>query len=54
MKQPASLEEVLNGQVVTVEAVIRILERKGLLSRNEVMQEIVKVKKELTEKHGRN
>ncbi len=44
-KQIASFEEVLVATVFQQEAVLNILERKGLLSRAEVMQEILEMKK---------
>ncbi len=44
-KETATFEEVLIANTFQQEAVINILERKGLLSRNEVMKEIVELKK---------
>ena len=45
-KETVSIEEVLMSNVFTQEAIINVLERKGLLSRAEVMQEILEMKKE--------
>jgi hypothetical protein len=44
-KLTASLEEVLVATVFQQEAMMNLLERKGLLSRAEVMQEILEMKK---------
>jgi len=44
-KETATFEEVLISNVFTQEAIINVLERKGLLSRAEVMQEIIELKK---------
>jgi hypothetical protein len=45
-KETASFDEVLLSNVFTQEAIIRILERKGLLTRKEVLEEILYLKKE--------
>ncbi len=44
-KQTASFEEVLIATVYQQEAMMNLLERKGLLSRQEVMNEILEMKK---------
>ncbi len=44
-RETASFEEVLVASVFQQEAILNILERKGLLTRNEVMQEILDLKK---------
>lgn len=44
-KETATFEEVLIANAFQQEAVLNILERKGLLSRAEVMQEIIELKK---------
>lgn len=44
-KETASFEEVLMSNVYTQEAIINVLVRKGLLSRNEVIEEILELKK---------
>jgi hypothetical protein len=44
-KETASFEEVMMSNVYTQEAIINILERKGLLTRKEVLEEIVKLRK---------
>ena len=46
-KETATFEEVLISNVYTQEALINILERKGLLSREEVMKEILAIRKKL-------
>lgn len=49
-RQIASFEEVLVATVFQQEAMMNLLEKKGLLSRAEVMQEILELKKKKT--HG--
>jgi len=44
-KEIVSFEEVLMSNVYTQEAILNVLERKGLLSRSEVMKEIMELKK---------
>ncbi len=48
-RETASFEEVLVACVFQQDAVLNILERKGVLTRQEVMQEILELKK----KHGK-
>ncbi len=48
-KQTATLEEVLVATVFQQEAMMNVLEKKGLLSRAEVMQEILELKKKKTQ-----
>ena len=43
-KETATFEEVLIGNVYTQEAILNVLERKGLISRDEVMREILELK----------
>lgn len=45
LKETVSSEELLMSNVYTQEAIINVLERKGLLSKNEVMKEILELKK---------
>lgn len=44
-KETATFEEVLVSNVYTQEAILNVLERKGLLTRDEVMKEILEMKK---------
>ena len=44
-KDTVSFEEVLMSNVHTQEAIINVLERKGLLTKQEVMEEIIKLRK---------
>ena len=44
-KQITNFEEVLVATVFQQEAMMNLLERKGILSRAEVMQEILEMKK---------
>ncbi len=43
-KETATFEEVLIASVFQQEAMLNLLDRKGLLSRQEVMQEILEMK----------
>jgi hypothetical protein len=43
-KETASFEEILLSNVLTQEAIIRILERKGILTRDELVTEIIEMK----------
>ena len=51
-KQTASLEEVLVATVFQQEAMMNLLERKGLLTRAEVMSEILEMKKKVSSTEG--
>lgn len=51
---PVSIEELLHTQVLSLEASIRVLESKGIITREEVLAEVKKLQKELEEKRGRN
>lgn len=44
LKETVTFEEVLKSNVYTQEAIINVLERKGLLTKKEVMEEIVKLR----------
>ena len=44
-KETVTFEEVLMSNVFTQEAIINVLERKGILTRKEVLEEIVKLRK---------
>lgn len=44
-KETATFEEVLMSNVYTQEAILNVLERKGLLTKKEVMEELVKLQK---------
>ena len=43
-KETVSFEEILMSNVYAQEAMINMLERKGLLSRKEVLEEIVRIR----------
>jgi len=45
-KETATLEEVVLSNVFTQEALINILEKKGLINKAELMEEIKRLKKE--------
>ena len=47
-KETVTFEDVLMSNVYTQEAIINVLERKGLLTRNEVLEEIVHLRKQLS------
>jgi hypothetical protein len=53
-KKPASLEELLHSQMVALDALVRILERKGVLTQSDLLAEIVEIKRELSERTKRN
>ncbi len=44
-KEAVSFEEILLSNVFTQEAIINVLERKGLLTKNEVLEEIIRLRK---------
>ena len=44
-KETVTFEEILMSNVYAQEAMINVLERKGLLSRKEVLEEIVTLRK---------
>ena len=45
-KETVSFEEILMSNVYAQEAMINVLERKGLLTRKEVLEEIVALRKQ--------
>jgi len=49
-KSIPSTEELLLSNVLELRALIRILERKGLITSDEVLEEVGKLKKEMDEK----
>ena len=52
--QPATPDELLHSQVLTVEALIRILDRKGIVNKDEIVTEVQNVRRELEEKRTQN
>ncbi len=44
-KETVSLEELVISNVFTQEAIINILERKGLISKTELLEEINRIRK---------
>ncbi len=52
-RQVATFEELLMTLLYEQEALRRVLVRKGLLTNEEVLEEIVAVRKELEAKRGR-
>jgi len=44
-KKIVSFEEILMSNVYAQEAIVNVLERKGLLARKEVLEEIVRIRK---------
>ena len=52
-KETASLEEVLRSILYEQEALRRVLVRKGLVSNEEVLEEVKVVRRELEGKRGR-
>ena len=49
-KETVSLEELAISNMYEIEAVIRVLEKKGLLTQDEVIKEIKKLKEEHSKK----
>ncbi len=45
-KEVVTFEELLLSNTIQQEAMFNILERKGLLSKKELLDEIIKIKKE--------
>jgi hypothetical protein len=52
--EPATVEELVQAQAIALDAVLRVLEQKGILTKNEVLAEIVKIRRELSDKAKRN
>ena len=46
----ASIEELVISNMLEVQAIIRILERKGLITQDEILDEVGKLKLEMEEK----
>ncbi|MHC4278468.1 MAG: hypothetical protein ACYSTI_14300 [Planctomycetota bacterium] len=53
LRQVVSFEELLRAMMFETEATRRILVRKGLLTNEEVLEEVKTVKRELEGKKGR-
>lgn len=51
---PVTTEELLHTQVFSLEALIRVLEQKGFVKREEVLSEVKKLKQEMEEKRRHN
>ncbi len=51
-KEVASAEELLISLIYTEEAIINLLEQKGLLTKEEVFEEIQRIKVEQEKKRG--
>jgi len=47
-------EELILSNMLEIQALIRILERKGITTHSEILEEVVKVKYELEEQVKRN
>lgn len=47
-------EELILSNMLEIQALIRILERKGITTQSEILEEVVKVKDELEEQVKRN
>jgi hypothetical protein len=52
--QLVSNEELILSNMLEIQALIRILERKGITTQSEILEEVVKVKDELEEQVKRN
>jgi hypothetical protein len=51
---PASLHELVYNNIIQIEAIIRLLDKKGLMTQKEILEEVRKVKQELAEKGSKN
>ncbi|HEY5536597.1 MAG TPA: hypothetical protein VIL99_16890 [Ignavibacteria bacterium] len=51
-KKTVSLEEITVSNMYEIEAVIRVLEKKELLTHQEVLEELKKIKEEQNKKDG--
>ena len=49
-KPMVSIEELVISNMIEVQAMIRILERKGLITQDEILEEVEMVKQEMDEK----
>ena len=45
--QPATPEELPHSQILTVDALLRMLEQKGVVKKEEILAEVVKLQQEL-------
>jgi hypothetical protein len=52
--KPATTEELLQSQVILTEALIRVLERTGLVSKQDILDEVGKIKEEMAKKRDGN
>lgn len=53
-KKHVDWAELLQSQVLTIEALVHLLEREGVLSKLELLEEIKTPKQELADKRQRN
>jgi hypothetical protein len=51
LKEVVSLEEFLRYEIITIEALIDLLHKKGLLSKQEILEEINTFEAELEKGH---
>lgn len=52
--KPATYEELTLSNMYSIEAIMRLLEKKGLLSEKEVLDEILIIRKEQADKNKTN
>lgn len=52
--QLVSNEELILSNMLEIQALIRIMERKGITTQSEILEEVVKLKDELEEQVKRN
>ena len=52
-KPLVTVEEILFSNMLEIQALIKILERKGLVTQDEILAEVEVLKKEMEEKIGR-
>jgi len=52
--QPASLSELVYNNIIQIEAIIRLLEAKGVMTQEEILEEVKKIKQGMAEKRSKN
>jgi hypothetical protein len=53
-KQPVSIDELILSNTFSINAIMNVLEAKGLVSRDEVITEVDRLKREMDEQAKKN
>jgi hypothetical protein len=53
-KKPVSIEELILSNTFSMSALMNVLEKKGLVSKDEVLEEVARLKREMDEKAKKN